>query len=84
MAAQLGAEHETHELRPGHVVARPPATRISHMFRGGPGGMTLLVYGTKDPNDMCYYPRSNKIAFRGLGLMGRIEHLDYNDGEPDD
>ena len=83
-AAPDEAEHETHELRAGHVVARPAGTRVSHMFRGGAGGMTLLVYGTKDPNDMCYYPRSNKIAFRGLGLMGRLEHLDYNDGEPDD
>jgi uncharacterized cupin superfamily protein len=82
--AHFGAEHETHELRAGHVVARPAATRISHMFRGGPGGMTMLVYGTKDPSDLTYYPRSNKIAFRGLGLIGRIEHLDYDDGELDD
>ncbi len=82
--AKLGVEHETHELRAGHVVARPAGTRISHMFRGGPGGTTMLAYGTKDPNDLTYYPRSNKIAFRGLGLIGRLEPLDYDDGEPDD
>ena len=44
----------------------------------------MLVYGTRRPNDMCFYPRSNKIAWRGLGVMGRVEHLGYFDGEPMD
>ena len=44
--------------------------------------MTCLVYGTREPNDICYYPRSNKIAWRGVGVLGRIENLDYWDGEP--
>jgi hypothetical protein len=35
----------------------------------------------RDPADVCYYPRSGKIAFRGVGLVGRIERLDYWDGE---
>jgi uncharacterized cupin superfamily protein len=73
---------ETHALRRGHVVARPPGTRISHSFRSGPGGMTYLAYGTREPGDVCYYPRSNKIFFRGLGLIARLEPLDYFDGEP--
>jgi hypothetical protein len=30
---------------------------------------------------MCWYPRSNKIFWRGLGVIGRIESLDYMDGE---
>ncbi len=30
---------------------------------------------------MCFYPRSNKISFRGLGVIGRLERLDYWDGE---
>ncbi len=42
----------------------------------------MLVYGTREPNDMCWYPRSSKIAWRGLGVIGRIETLDYFDGEP--
>jgi len=69
-------------LRPGHVVARPPGTRVSHSFRAGPEGVTMLIYGTRDPNDMCWYPRSRKIFWRGLGVIGRIETLDYFDGEP--
>ena len=77
-----GAQREQHELRPGHVVARPPGTRVSHFIKAGAEGMSCLVYGTRDSNDIVYYPRSNKIAWRGVGLIGRIENLDYWDGEP--
>ncbi|MFL5942635.1 MAG: cupin domain-containing protein [Gaiellaceae bacterium] len=69
-------------LRPGHVVARPPGTGVPHSFRAGPDGVTMLVYGTRDPNDMAWYPRSRKIAWRGLGVIGRIETLDRLEGEP--
>ncbi len=79
-----GAEREEHELRPGHVVARPPATRIAHSLVAGAEGITYLAYGTREPNDIAYYPRSNKVYFRGVGLMTRLEHLEYGDGEPDD
>jgi uncharacterized cupin superfamily protein len=74
---------ETHPVRAGSVVARPPSSRISHAFRAGEGGMTFLAYGTRDPNDICWYPRSNKIFFRGVGVIGRLELLEYSDGEPD-
>lgn len=82
--ARAGAEREEIPIRAGHVVARPPATRVSHWFRAGPTGLTMLIYGTRKPNDMCWYPRSSKIAWRGLGVIGRIEVLDYFDGEPED
>jgi uncharacterized cupin superfamily protein len=75
-------EVEEIQLRAGHGVARPPGTRVSHSFRAGPDGVTMLIYGTRDSNDMCFYPRSNKIFWRGIGVIGRIERLDYFDGEP--
>jgi uncharacterized cupin superfamily protein len=81
-AADRGAGRDDVSVRAGHVVARPPATGIGHAFRAGDPGMTLLLYGTREPNDIAYYPRSNKINFRGVGVIGRIEHLDYWDGEP--
>ena len=65
----------------GHVVARPPGTGVAHAFRAGEDGLEVLAYGTRDPGDMCFYPRSNKIAFRGLGVIARFERLDYWDGE---
>jgi len=44
--------------------------------------MTVLMYGTRDPRDVCYYPRSGKVFFIGLGLITRIgEQLDYWEGE---
>jgi uncharacterized cupin superfamily protein len=71
-----------HQVRAGSVVCRPAGTGVAHAFRGGDGGMTLLVYGTRDPNDMCFYPRSRKLYIRGLGLITRVgEQLDYLDGE---
>jgi hypothetical protein len=36
---------------------------------------------TRENGDVCYYPRSNKIWFRGVDVIGRIERLDYWDGE---
>ena len=73
---------ETHAVRRGHVVSRPAGTRISHCLRAGEQGLTYLAYGTREPNDICYYPRSNKVFFRGIGLIARLEALDYFDGEP--
>jgi uncharacterized cupin superfamily protein len=74
---------DEHPVRHGHVVARPASSRVPHAFRAGPGGMTILGYGTRDPNDIAYYSRSRKIYFRGVGLMTRVERLDYWDGEED-
>jgi uncharacterized cupin superfamily protein len=78
-----GSKREDVTVRPGHVIARPAGSRIAHSFLAGPGGVTMLIYGTRKPNDMCWYPRSSKIFWRGLGVIGRIESLDYMDGEPD-
>jgi uncharacterized cupin superfamily protein len=81
--SSAGAERETHAVRTGDVIARPPGTRVSHFIKAGADGLTCLVYGTRESNDICFYPRSNKIGFRGVGVLGRIQSLDYWDGEPD-
>lgn len=78
------AEKDAIEVRAGHVVSRPPSTGVSHSLRAGDQGASFLVYGTRRPNDVCYYPRSNKIYWRGLGLIARLEPLSYDDGEPED
>ncbi|MDQ3670188.1 MAG: cupin domain-containing protein [Actinomycetota bacterium] len=74
-------DEEVHAVRRGCVVARPAGTRVAHAFRAGDEGLSLLAYGTREPNDITYYPRSNKIYWRGVGVIGRIESLDYWDGE---
>jgi uncharacterized cupin superfamily protein len=73
-------EEET-PVRAGHVIARPASTGVAHAFRAGEAGLTYLAYGTRDPADVCYYPRSNKLAFRGVHVIARLERLDYWDGE---
>ena len=83
VAEKRGARREDVPLRAGHVVARPPASNVGHAFRAGASGLTMLVYGTRKPNDICYYPRSRKLYWRGVGVIGRVEPLDYDDGEPE-
>ncbi|HLY49967.1 MAG TPA: cupin domain-containing protein [Solirubrobacteraceae bacterium] len=73
-------EEET-PVRAGTVVARPPGTGVAHAFRAGAQGLTFLAYGPREPGDLCFYPRSNKVSFRGLGVIARLERLDYWDGE---
>ncbi len=73
---------EEHAVRPGSVAGRPPGSRVAHAFRAGAADLTYLAYGTREPNDIVYYPRSGKVSLRGVGVMGRIEPLGYWDGEP--
>jgi uncharacterized cupin superfamily protein len=68
-------------VREASVVSRPAGTGVAHMFRAGEHGLTYIAYGTRDAGDLCYYPRSQKIAFRGLGVIARVERLAYWDGE---
>lgn len=75
----LGDEH--HAVRPGSIVARPPATGIAHAFEAGADGVVVLAYGTREAGDMCWYPDSQKISFRSLRVIGRLEPLNYWDGE---
>jgi uncharacterized cupin superfamily protein len=69
-------------VRTGSIVCRLAGTGVAHAFRGGDAGMTLLMYGTKDPREVVYYPRSGKVFFVGLGLITRVgERVDYWEGE---
>ena len=68
-------------VAPGNVISRRAGTGVSHAFRAGAGGLTYLAYGTRDNADLCYYPTSNKIGFGGVGVIARVEKLDYWDGE---
>jgi uncharacterized cupin superfamily protein len=70
--AGADTDPERHELRPGHVVARPPGTGEAHAFVAGSDGAALLLYGTREPNDMTYYPREDRVALRGLGVAFRL------------
>jgi len=59
---------EDAEIRRGSVVSRPPGTRVAHSFLAGDDGLVYLAYGTREPNDVVYYPRTDEIRFRGVGV----------------
>ncbi len=69
------------EIRAGSTVASPAGTRRALSLQAGADGMRVLAYGTRESNDITYYPRSAKISVRGVGVIGRIEQVDYWDGE---
>ncbi|MEA2315359.1 MAG: hypothetical protein QOI03_2051 [Solirubrobacteraceae bacterium] len=65
-------------LRAGDVISRPPGSGVAHALRAGANGLTYLAYGTREPNDMCFYPESGRVSLRGLGIALRspeVEHL---------
>jgi uncharacterized cupin superfamily protein len=80
-SATLLLDDERHPVRPGSVVARPPGTGVAHSFEAGDEGLVMLAYGTREPSDACWYPDSRKVSSRGLGVIFRVEPLDYWDGE---
>ncbi len=69
-------------VAPGHVIGRPAGTGVAHTFRAAPQEeLTLLAYGSREPGDLCYFPRSGKVALRGLGVVARLQPVDYWEGE---
>jgi uncharacterized cupin superfamily protein len=76
---RLGDEERA--VRAGHIVVRPAATGVAHSWVAGPRGLTLLAYGQWRPQDACFYPRSGKVSVRGLGIVYRVEPVDYWEGE---
>ena len=72
---------DQHQLVPGSVVARPAGTGVAHAVRGDAGGITYLAFGEHNNADMTWYPTSKKVSFKGLGVIGRLEPLEYYDGE---
>jgi uncharacterized cupin superfamily protein len=80
-AGELRLGEERHPVARGAVVARPPGTGVAHSFVAGEGGLELLGWGTREPNDIAYYPDSGKVYLCGVGVIGRLEPADYWDGE---
>ena len=82
-AGQAVVGDEEVDLRAGHVVVRRAGTRVPHAFRAADdgAGLTYLAMSQRDTRDISYYPHTNKINFRGVGLITRLEPVGYWDGE---
>jgi len=59
---------EEYPAQRGSVISRPAATGIPHSFRAGDDGLTYLAYGTREPSDIVYYPRTRQVRIRGVGV----------------
>ena len=72
---------EEHPVRAGSVVGRPPGTGVAHAFRAGDTPLTLLAFSTREPNDIAFFPRSGKVALRGIRARFHVTQVEYWDGE---
>ncbi|WP_309083217.1 cupin domain-containing protein [Chelativorans sp.] len=77
---------ERHEMKPGDYVCFPAGRKLAHSFmNSGTGPCSYLMIGENNPNDVCVYPDSNKIAVNGLRTRNPIFDMasvrNYWDGE---
>jgi uncharacterized cupin superfamily protein len=77
---------QRHALRPGDYVYFPAGRRIGHAFlNSGTGPCRYLMIGEHNPNEVCVYPDSNKMAVGPLRTRQDIFDMsgtrNYYDGE---
>jgi uncharacterized cupin superfamily protein len=63
---------EPHAVSTGSVISRPAGTRVAHHWQAGPEGLTALFYGTREPNDIIWYPRSRELFMKGVGVVLKV------------
>jgi uncharacterized cupin superfamily protein len=77
---------ERHELTAGDYVCFPAGRKVGHSFvNSGPGPCRTLMIGEHNPNEVCVYPDSNKMAVGALRMRDDIFDMSgtrqYWDGE---
>jgi len=75
-----------YDMKPGDYVCFPAGRKIGHSFmNSGPGPCSYLMIGERNPNEVCVYPDSNKVAVRALRTRDDIFDMsgvrNYWDGE---
>ena len=63
---------EEHAVGAGHVVSRPAGTGVAHGWRAGEQPLTALFYGTREPSDTIFYPRTREVYLRGLRVSFKL------------
>ena len=77
---------ERHEMTAGDYVCFPAGQTVGHSFvNSGPGPCRTLMIGERNPNEVCVYPDSNKMAVDALrrrdGIFDMSGVRGYWDGE---
>jgi uncharacterized cupin superfamily protein len=81
-----GEEEQRREMKAGDYVCFPAGLKLAHSFlNSGTGPCSYLMIGERNPNDVCVYPDSNKMAVAALGKKHDIFDMSglrrYWDGE---
>jgi len=77
---------DTYEMKPWDYVCFPAGQRAGHCFiNSSAEPFRYLIVGERNPNDVCVYPDSNKVAVCALkpqaGIFDMGATKDYWDGE---
>lgn len=77
---------ESFDMKPGDYVCFPAGQKIGHSFmNSGSGPCSYLMIGERNPNEVCVYPQSNKLAVDALHSEDAIFDMSarrrYWDGE---
>lgn len=77
---------ERHEMKAGDYVSFPAGQKIGHSFlNSGTGPCSYLMIGERNPNEVCVYPDSNKMAVGALRTRNDVFDMagtrGYWDGE---
>ena len=77
---------ERYEMKAGDYVCFPAGRKVGHSFmNSGSGPCSYLMIGERNPNDVCVYPDSNKLAVNALNTEASIFDMSalrrYWDGE---
>ena len=81
--ATLRLGEDRYTIKAGDYVSFPAGQRAGHcLVNESNAAFRFLVIGDNQPDEVCVYPDSNKVAIRALGAILRdVERLDYWDGE---
>ena len=78
---------QQYEMTAGDYICFPAGQQVAHSFmNSGDGPCAYLMIGSHNPNDVCVYPDSNKVAVKalhshGTGILDLSGVRGYWDGE---
>lgn len=71
-------------IRAGDCISCPAGNGIAHQIANPyDDDLVYVAIGDNDPHEVAVYPDNGKVLVRSLKRIGRLESLEYMDGEPD-
>ena len=79
---RLGPKRYT--LKPGDFVCFPAGQKAGHcLINETVEPFRFIMIGERNPNEVCVYPDSGRVAVDALGEGYRVTEMDYWEGEED-